>query len=104
RCYVKFGAARPGRKAARSFGRLIDACQDLAVTAGASVISAGVNFGREQAYAALRQRGVRHQYQVVAMHRPNQPAYDKPNCYFFQAEDGIRDWSVTGVQTCALPI
>src|SRR6202011_95601 len=21
---------------------------------------------------------------------------------FFQAEDGIRDWSVTGVQTCAL--
>src|SRR5258706_743836 len=23
---------------------------------------------------------------------------------FFQAEDGIRHWSVTGVQTCALPI
>ena len=23
---------------------------------------------------------------------------------FFQAEDGIRDTSVTGVQTCALPI
>src|SRR5262249_59813085 len=23
---------------------------------------------------------------------------------FFEAEDGIRDWSVTGVQTCALPI
>src|SRR5262249_59134952 len=23
---------------------------------------------------------------------------------FVQAEDGIRDWSVTGVQTCALPI
>src|SRR5438093_13591602 len=22
---------------------------------------------------------------------------------FFQAEDSIRDWSVTGVQTCALP-
>src|SRR5437016_3419486 len=22
----------------------------------------------------------------------------------YQAEDGIRDWSVTGVQTCALPI
>src|SRR5262249_56519887 len=22
----------------------------------------------------------------------------------FQGEDGIRDWSVTGVQTCALPI
>src|SRR5256885_7965862 len=26
-------------------------------------------------------------------------------CYiFFQAEDGIRDYKVTGVQTCALPI
>src|SRR5258706_9130594 len=24
--------------------------------------------------------------------------------FFLQAEDGIRDWSVTGVQTCALPI
>src|SRR5437762_6740661 len=25
-------------------------------------------------------------------------------CFFFQAEDGIRDRDVTGVQTCALPI
>src|SRR2546427_8249893 len=28
-----------------------------------------------------------------------------PFCFFFfQAEDGIRDLTVTGVQTCALPI
>src|SRR5260370_42657788 len=27
-----------------------------------------------------------------------------PDNFFFQAEDGIRDSSVTGVQTCALPI
>src|SRR3712207_3888035 len=26
------------------------------------------------------------------------------SCFFFQAEDGIRDIGVTGVQTCALPI
>src|SRR5690348_17424128 len=26
------------------------------------------------------------------------------NFFFFQAEDGIRDGRVTGVQTCALPI
>src|SRR2546430_6839498 len=26
------------------------------------------------------------------------------NFFFFQAEDGIRDLTVTGVQTCALPI
>src|SRR5256885_12673164 len=35
-------------------------------------------------------------------------AYDHNVCdvgsFFFQAEDGIRDYKVTGVQTCALPI
>src|SRR3712207_7218775 len=28
----------------------------------------------------------------------------KSHLFFFQAEDGIRDIGVTGVQTCALPI
>src|SRR5437764_11292489 len=28
----------------------------------------------------------------------------RENFFFFQSEDGIRDPSVTGVQTCALPI
>src|ERR1019366_9725756 len=32
------------------------------------------------------------------------PEMNNANNVFFQAEDGIRDWSVTGVQTCALPI
>src|SRR2546429_6362627 len=31
-------------------------------------------------------------------------AYDIVFFFFFQAEDGIRDVAVTGVQTCALPI
>src|SRR2546430_8459725 len=31
-------------------------------------------------------------------------AYDRCVSFFFQAEDGIRDLTVTGVQTCALPI
>src|SRR2546430_13653039 len=30
--------------------------------------------------------------------------YDSFFFFFFQAEDGIRDLTVTGVQTCALPI
>src|SRR5688500_19498008 len=30
--------------------------------------------------------------------------YDGVIVFFFQAEDGIRDYKVTGVQTCALPI
>src|SRR5699024_11644163 len=30
--------------------------------------------------------------------------HTSPVMFFFQAEDGIRDRNVTGVQTCALPI
>src|SRR5688500_19273101 len=30
--------------------------------------------------------------------------HSAPFLFFFQAEDGIRDYKVTGVQTCALPI
>src|SRR3712207_8415612 len=30
--------------------------------------------------------------------------FEKGLFFFFQAEDGIRDIGVTGVQTCALPI
>src|SRR5262249_58780641 len=33
-----------------------------------------------------------------------QPGHLGRVLFFLQAEDGIRDWSVTGVQTCALPI
>src|SRR5688500_19550538 len=32
------------------------------------------------------------------------PVYLPVMAFFFQAEDGIRDYKVTGVQTCALPI
>src|SRR2546430_13580768 len=32
------------------------------------------------------------------------PIVDVHVFFFFQAEDGIRDLTVTGVQTCALPI
>src|SRR5437870_3409040 len=35
---------------------------------------------------------------------PQHTPSDRTNVFFFQAEDGIRDGHVTGVQTCALPI
>src|SRR5207253_6196948 len=41
----------------------------------------------------------------VSVHRRERVHH--PSCaffFFFQAEDGIRDGHVTGVQTCALPI
>ncbi len=75
-CYVKFAAIRPGPGAARYFDRLIDACHDLASSAGVSVLQAGVNFGREHAYGALRERGFRTQFQGISMHRPNEDGYD----------------------------
>src|SRR5260221_10877906 len=35
---------------------------------------------------------------------PGQAGHEPDHVFFFQAEDGIRDHCVTGVQTCALPI
>src|SRR2546422_8274200 len=40
----------------------------------------------------------------VKRHIANQKISDVVSFFFFQAEDGIRDVAVTGVQTCALPI
>src|SRR5690606_39680867 len=37
-------------------------------------------------------------------HRADRPELPQGLRFFFQAEDGIRDFHVTGVQTCALPI
>src|SRR5256886_13382472 len=39
-----------------------------------------------------------------ALRRRARSGYSGRWCFFFQAEDGIRDLTVTGVQTCALPI
>src|SRR5436189_3901841 len=48
---------------------------------------------------------------IASFPAPNEPLVTTVNfgtcafaIFFFQAEDGIRDTSVTGVQTCALPI
>src|SRR5690349_6960339 len=40
----------------------------------------------------------------MAAHRRVLKVAPRGGCFFFQAEDGIRDLYVTGVQTCALPI
>src|SRR5256885_6354413 len=52
--------------------------------------------------------------QIVGFRQEQRSATTVPPCttgcramcafFFFQAEDGIRDYKVTGVQTCALPI
>src|SRR5256885_2316596 len=44
-----------------------------------------------------------HSLRVTAVFIAAVIAYYVHLVFFFQAEDGIRDYKVTGVQTCALP-
>src|SRR5699024_12221309 len=48
----------------------------------------------------------RHPAACTTLPRVKTPAslLSRRRAFFFQAEDGIRDRNVTGVQTCALPI
>jgi GNAT superfamily N-acetyltransferase len=85
-CYVKFGAVRNGRSAEQNFGRLLDACESLAVAAGMTTVLAGANLARQEAYSQLVARGFRTGIQGVHMHRKNDPGYCRPGAYV------IDDW------------
>src|SRR2546430_5616438 len=41
---------------------------------------------------------------LIAVYATGVNVWEAAYRFFFQAEDGIRDFTVTGVQTCALPI
>ncbi len=84
--YVKFGAARPGAHAARHFDRLLSGCETFARAAGAQQLVAGVNAARHDAYRTLLERGFRTVLQGVAMQRPNEPGWNRGDCYV------IDDW------------
>ncbi|MCD6727848.1 MAG: GNAT family N-acetyltransferase [Solirubrobacteraceae bacterium] len=77
-CYVKLAAAAPGPDAERRLERLLDACERHAVAHGAVRLLAGVNIARREAYRVLLDRGHRPFAFGVAMHRPDEPAYDRP--------------------------
>ena len=79
--YVKFGAVRSGDSAPEVFGRLLDACEHAASLRGMKRLAAGVNTGRRGAYGAMLNRGFHTIQQGVAMHRPDEPAYDRPDAY-----------------------
>jgi GNAT superfamily N-acetyltransferase len=80
-CYVKFAAGRPGPGAEGRFERLLDACETLAAERGWQRLVAGVNLARSQAYRQLLQRGFRTDIQGVAMHKPDSPAYNRPDVF-----------------------
>ncbi len=85
-CFVKFGAVRPGPNADSRFDRLIDSCAAWGLGAGATRLGAGINTGRHRAYRRLIERGFRTQMQGVAMQRPNELAYNRPDVY------AVDDW------------
>ena len=85
-CYVKFGATRPGPTAGQDFDRLLNACEEMASKRGLSRLAAGVNTARHEAYRAILEHGFRTDLQGVAMHRPNEPGYNRPGVYL------IDDW------------
>jgi hypothetical protein len=53
KCYVKFGAVKPGAAAEERFDLLLDACEELAVTRSLARIEAGTNLARHEAYGKL---------------------------------------------------
>jgi GNAT superfamily N-acetyltransferase len=85
-CYVKFAAARPGAGAEWRFEHLLDGCQSLAAERGLERMEAGVNLNRSQAYRTMLRRGFRANSLGVAMHRPDSPAYNRPDVYV------VDDW------------
>ena len=85
-CYVKFGAARSGPAAEQTFGRLLDACEELAADRKSARLVAGVNTARHEAYRQMLTRGFRPNLQGVVMSRPNENGYNRPGVYL------IDDW------------
>ncbi len=86
RCFVKFGAARPGPGSAERFDRLLAACLSLAASRGLLHLDAGVSLARVEAYRALRAAGFRTVIQGVCMHRPHEPGYHRAGLFV------IDDW------------
>ncbi len=85
-CFIKFGAVRGTPSAEKDYGRLLDACEALAVAVGMGRVLAGANMARHEAYSHLVGRGFRTEIQGVAMHRKNEAGYCRPGLYI------IDDW------------
>jgi hypothetical protein len=79
--FVKFAAVRAGQNASELFGRLVVGCTELAASSGCQLIVAGVNTARHQAYRTLIDQGFHTFFHGVAMLRPNNPAFNRADCF-----------------------
>jgi len=77
-CYVKFAAVRLGDDAAR-LDALLDACETFAAVQGATRLEVGVSLARRSAAERLAARGYHTFRHGVAMHRPVDGAFDRPD-------------------------
>jgi GNAT superfamily N-acetyltransferase len=78
---VKFGAARPGPEASRSFTRLFDAAESLAVDVSASRLSTVVDLSHKEAFRALTARSFRADFMGLSMHGGDEVGYHRPELY-----------------------
>ncbi len=85
-CYIKFGVVRPGLAAAKNFKQLLQACESLGAIQGASRLIGGINTARHEAYQQMLGLGFRIERLGVAMHQPNEPAFNRPGIYV------VDDW------------
>lgn len=85
-CAIKFAVARSGSDAAARLTRLIAGCEAFARARGIVQISASLSTGRIGAYQLLVALGFRTQIGGIAMHRPYQEAYDRPDVF------ALDDW------------
>jgi GNAT superfamily N-acetyltransferase len=80
-CYIKFGAVRGGSGAENLFDKLLNTCEELAALHGMTTVMAGVNTACHTAYRRMIAQGFRIDSSGVTMLKPNEPAFDRPDCY-----------------------
>ena len=80
-CYIKFGVVQRGPSAEGFFDRLLIACEELSSIRGMANVLVGVNTACHSAYQRMIARGFRTDFQGVMMLRPNEPAFDRPDCH-----------------------
>jgi hypothetical protein len=75
-----------GPDASARFERLLDACDAFAGAEQARTLVAGVNMARDEAYGIMLARGFRTFIQGVAMQKPNDAGFNRPDAFV------IADW------------
>ena len=86
KCYVKFGAVKPGPDAGNNFERLLEACEAFAAEKEMTHLVAGINTSRYNAYRKMLLKGFRSYMTGIIMQRKNESGYNRPDVY------AIDDW------------